>query len=115
LGQIPMLFNAPTARLGLSRAEQRAVLGALQGQTDREIAASGAVSVDAVKKAWRRIHERVALEIPHLADPTHVQSATDRRSAERRRHLVEYLRYHPEELRPVDRPVRSSMRRISSP
>lgn len=100
LGQISMLFHAPEARLGLSKAEQRAVLGALLGQTDREIAATCDVSVDAVKKTWRRIHERLASTIPYLEDSTHVPSVADQRSAEKRRRLVEYLRYHLEELRP---------------
>jgi len=100
LGQVSMLFHAPAASLGLSRAEQRAVLGALLGQTDREIAATCAVSVDAVKKTWRRIHERMASTIPYLEDSTHLPSVTDQRSAEKRRRLVEYLRYHLEELRP---------------
>ena len=113
LGQISTLFHAPTPWLGLSRVEQRAVLGALQGQTDREIAATRAVSVDAVKKTWRRIHDRMALTIPYLGDLTPMQSATDRRGAEKRRSLVEYFRYHPEELRPVAGPVRSSMRRLA--
>jgi DNA-binding CsgD family transcriptional regulator len=104
LGQISMLFHAPAARLGLTRAEQRTVLGALLGLTDREIAATGSVSTDAVKKTWRRIHERMALAIPHLEDAAHLPFAADRRSAEKRRHLIEYLRYHPEELRPARAP-----------
>ena len=102
LGHISMLFNAPTARLRLSKAEQRAILGALLGQTDREIAATCDVSVDAVKKTWRRIHERLASTIPYLDESTHVPSVADQRSAEKRRRLVEYLRYHLEELRPRD-------------
>jgi hypothetical protein len=103
LGQVSMLFHAPPARLGLTRAEQRIVLGALLGRTDREIASTGAVSTDAVKKTWRRLHERMALAIPHLdaAAAAHMPFAADRRSAEKRRRLIEYLRYHPEELRPV--------------
>jgi len=109
LGQISMLFHAPAARLGLSRAEQRAVLGALLGQTDREIAAAGGVSVDAVKQAWRRIHERMASTMPYLEDATRKPFPADHRSSEKRRHLVEYLRYHPEELRPVERLAQDSV------
>jgi hypothetical protein len=59
-----------------------------------------------VKKRWHAIYDRVAdvdseLLPPPVADGVYSSS----RGAERRRHLLNYLRQHPEELRPFERPT----------
>ncbi len=73
------------------------------GETSDELAASLFVSPWTVKKRWHAIYERVAdvdheLLLPPVANSPDVTS----RGAERRRHLLHYLRQHPEELRPFN-------------
>ena len=54
------LFLYAPPRIGLSRSEQRLLLSAFtQGGTDEELSANLAISVFAVKKAWRSIYDRV--------------------------------------------------------
>ena len=104
------LFHAPPPRLGLSRAEQRVLLGALVDQSNVETSASGACSVDGVKRAWRRIYERLALSDPYLLGSSGGSPLNGHRGVEKRRHVVAYFRHHLEELRPVTRPSASSRR-----
>lgn len=67
---------------------------AMSGKSDSETAAALTVSVDAVKNAWKRVFERIQLLAPaERMDAPH-----------RRRQLLDYLRQHPEELRPYLRP-----------
>lgn len=56
-----------------------------------------------------RVQSRLALSVTGAADATRKPFPADHRSSERRRHLVEYLRYHPEELRPVERLAQDSV------
>ncbi len=100
------LFNAPEPRFGFAPAEQRVLVHALLGETDREIADSLDLSIQTVHKAWLSVFRRVEMTCPALV----VQRDSEgRRGPERRRHLLEYLRYHMEELRPhrSGPPVRS--------
>ena len=88
----------PEPRIKFSPGEQRVLLYAVMDESDEIIAKRLAVSSDAVKKTWRRIHQRVVLRAPRIVD-----EAVDMRTVrgkERRRRLLQYLRYHPEELRP---------------
>jgi hypothetical protein len=71
------------------------------GETCEELAKSLSISPWTVKKCWHAIYERVTdidgeLLPPQIACGAHVSS----RGAERRRHLLNYLRQHLEELRP---------------
>lgn len=89
--------------LGLSASLQAVAIHALQGDTDRAIAARLGISPDAVKQAWRAILKAVATHMPELcADTTDATAdgATPVRGAEHRRVVIEYLRQHMEELRP---------------
>jgi|SRR5438034_6167318 len=90
-------------RFRFSWSEQRLLRHALIGETCEEEAASMSISPWTVKKRWHAIYERVAdvdreLLPPSIADGLHARS----RGAERRRRLLNYLRQHPEELRPFD-------------
>jgi hypothetical protein len=59
-------------------------------------------SLDGVKKTWRRIYDRVSRRLPYLiADER--KSGSAGRSTEKRRHVLEHVRAHPEEVRPVRR------------
>jgi hypothetical protein len=89
---------APPPQIRFSGAEQRVLLHSIMDESDETIANSLGVSLDAVKKTWRRIHQRVTLRAPHLLDDGGDIGPV--RGKERRRQLIQYLRYHPAELRP---------------
>jgi DNA-binding CsgD family transcriptional regulator len=99
--QICSLFAHSSPRFHFNRSEQELLRHALLGETCEELARSLFISPWTVKKRWHAIYERVAdvdselLPLP-IADGPHATS----RGAERRRHLLYYLRQHPEELRP---------------
>jgi hypothetical protein len=101
------LFHPLPPRFGFTRTAQRVLEQALLVQTDEEIAAHLRVSLDAVKQTWRAIYARVEGVAPRLLG-VRPSSPEHHRSAERRRHLLDYLRMHLEELRPVavERPAR---------
>ena len=95
------LFIYTPPRFHFNRSEQSLLQHALEGETSDELAKSLLVSPWTVKKRWHAIYERVAnvdreLLPPPVANGPHVAS----RGAERRRHLLHYLRQHLEELRP---------------
>ena len=99
------LFLYAPPRIGLSRSEQRLILSALtQGGTDEELSANLAISVFAVKKAWRSIYDRVGACLPELVtSKSQVAVDSQGRGKQKKQHLLVYLREHPEELRPVSR------------
>ena len=101
------LFIYTPPRFLFSRSQQVLLRRALRGETCETLAASLSVSRWTVKKRWHAIYERVAdvdseLLPPPVADGRDASS----RGTERRRHLLNYLRQHLEELRPYDRPKR---------
>jgi hypothetical protein len=90
-------------RFHFNRSEQVLLRRAMMGKTCEELAESLLISPRTVKKRWHAIYEEVAdtdseLLPPSIADGLRATS----RGAERRRHLLSYLRQHPEELRPFD-------------
>lgn len=96
-------FAYTSPRFQFNRSEQLLLHHALIGETSEELATSLFISPWTVKKRWHAIYERVAdvdpeLLPPPIADGPHVAS----RGVERRRHLLYYLRQHPEELRPYE-------------
>jgi DNA-binding CsgD family transcriptional regulator len=103
---IGSLFVYRPPQFGFSRSEQRLLLAALHGGTDRELSDALGISLATVKKTWRSIYDRVATRSPDLIPST---SATDgdeampERGREKKHPLIAYLRQHPEELRPVSR------------
>jgi DNA-binding CsgD family transcriptional regulator len=103
------LFIYTPPRFHFNRSQQVLLQHALMGETSEKLADSLSLSRWTVKKRWRAIYDRVAdvdreLLAPSIACSVHASS----RGAERRRHLLNYLRQHLEELRPYDPPhVRS--------
>lgn len=103
------VFQWVEPRFHFSVAEQRVLLRALMDESDEVIADALAISHDAVKKTWGRIHDRVADVVataPELFDDVVDAEAT--RGKERRRHLLHYIRFHLEELRPVARQLNTA-------
>jgi hypothetical protein len=98
------LFDHQPPRFGFSRSEQRLLLAALAGQrgTDDELAQSLGVSLPTIKKMWLSVYRRVTDgQSKTIGDSG--RAGTAERGKEKRRHLLAYLREHPEELRPVSR------------
>lgn len=96
------LFDYHPPILDLNRSEQRLLLYALPGATDQQLAGTLGTSLPTVKKMWISIYRRVEECLPELI-PDSFQSdiPASGRGREKRRHLLAYLREHPEELRPI--------------
>jgi hypothetical protein len=103
---ISSLFRYEPPRFGFTRSEQRLLLSALLGGTDEELSCLLNTSLSAVKKTWRSVYDRVAARSPELI-PSNSQPDGDvsKRGRDKKRHLIAYLREHPEELRPVSRSI----------
>ena len=98
---VAALFVYTPPRFLFSRSQRVLLRHALSGETCETLAASLSVSRWTVKKRWHAIYERVAdvdseLLPPSIAYGAHASS----RGSERRRHLLNYLRQHLEEIRP---------------
>jgi hypothetical protein len=114
-GNIAGLFVYTAPRFHFSRSERLLLQHALMGETCETLAASLSISPWTVKKRWHAIYDRVAdvdgeLLPPQIAYAAHASS----RGAERRRHLLNYLRQHREELRPFE-PHRKGVRSDALP
>jgi hypothetical protein len=105
---IGSLFDYQPPRCGFSRSEQRMLLTALQGGTDEELSQELKISLPTVKKMWLSVYRRIDDRLPELS-PTRSEPQVEmtRRGKEKRRHLLAYLRKHPEELRPVSQKLLS--------
>ena len=84
--------------LRLRPAEQELLAAALSGQTDAELSADLELTVEATKKRWLSIFERIDQFKREILTQTAVDS--DGRGPQKRHRVVAYIRNHPEELRP---------------
>ncbi len=100
---VSRLFVYTPPRFYFKPREQDLLWHALLDKTDEEMAAALGVTVAAVKKRWVGIYDRVAGTEPGLF-PDAPEAGPAHRGLEKRRHLMRYLRLHPEELRPVEPP-----------
>jgi len=103
-GAPSMYFRQMAPRFGFSPMQQQVLLHAWCNAADGEIAERLRVSTDTVRKHWRAIYQRVTEVAPELFPGEHIEG--DTRGPEKRRHLLGYLRHHPEELRPYPQPRR---------
>jgi hypothetical protein len=99
----PLFVYAPP-RIFFSPAEQKLLTVALLGETDRQLARSLNLGLPTVKGHWRQIYARVAAVSPELLPDSAEVPPERARGKEKRRPLLDYLRRHPEELRPHLRP-----------
>jgi hypothetical protein len=98
------LFDYHPPQIGFSRGEQKLLLSALSGGTDKHVRGDLGASLSTVKNTWRSIYNRTALRLPELfLDHSKTDVRSSERGKEKKRHLLAYLREHPEELRPVSR------------
>src|SRR5580704_1888533 len=96
------LFDYVPPRFGFSRSEQRMLLAALAGKsgTDEELTEALGVSLPTIKKMWLSVYRRMTDgQSKTIRDFT--RSGVAERGKEKRRHVLAYIRDHPEELRPV--------------
>jgi hypothetical protein len=101
-GSLAYLFFDYRPPLLYCSAAQRDLLAlALAGHSDAAIAAQRGLGVDAIKQRWRGLFAAAERRAPGLL-PRAV--ADGRRGPEKRSLLLEYVREHPEELRPHARP-----------
>ncbi len=84
--------------LRLRPAEQRLLAAALTGKTDAELSAGLGLSIEAIKKRWMSIFDRVDEFKPDILSEAEADS--DVRGPQKRHRVVAYIRTHPEELRP---------------
>ena len=99
------LFAHTRPRFHFSRSERMLLQQALMGQTCEQLAASLSLSPWTVKKRWQAIYDRVTdVDSTLLPSPIAYSAHASSRGAERRRHLLNYLRQHLEELRPYQLP-----------
>jgi hypothetical protein len=89
-------YKAPVLRL--PAAEQELLLAAIPGKTDAELSAELGLSVEATKKRWRSVFDRVMQYQPEIVSPATAE--TEGRGPQKRHRVIAYVRNHPEELRP---------------
>lgn len=89
-------YQPPVLRL--RPAEQKLLVAALSGKTDAELSSELGLSIEAIKKRWISIFERVEEFNPGILSPTDADSSG--RGPQKRHRVVAYVRTHPEELRP---------------
>jgi DNA-binding CsgD family transcriptional regulator len=90
-------FDPPAARLGLTMAEQRIVLKALDALSDRSLARILGLSPETVRSYWRSIYQRLEHAVPAMRATAADQTT---RGLEKRRLAIEYFRQNMHELRP---------------
>ena len=99
-GTVAAMFQAKSVqpRFGLAPSEQEMLVRALESKTDEELASHLDLSPWTVKKRWQSVYLKVKKADPDLLG---AKGGTEEgRNRQRRRHLLDYLRHHPEELRP---------------
>ena len=89
-------YRPPVLRL--RPAEQALLAAALTGKTDVELSDHLGLSVEATKKRWLSVYERVGRFKPEILSDS--QTESDGRGPQKRHRVVAYIRNHPEELRP---------------
>jgi DNA-binding CsgD family transcriptional regulator len=103
-------FQFTPPRFGFAPAERRLLRLAVTDLTDEAIGDELGISGHGVKKLWRQVHQRAQDAMPGLfgaSDP--VASREGGRGPEKRRALLQYLRQHPEELRPYSASVAAAV------
>jgi DNA-binding CsgD family transcriptional regulator len=92
------LYRYQKPVLHLRPAEQTLLVAALAGKTDAELSAELGISIEAIKKRWLSIFERVDEFKPEILNSPGTEG--DGRGPQKRHRVVAYVRNHPEELRP---------------
>ncbi len=91
------LFEPP--HLNLTRHQRDLLRTALINDNDEWVAEVLDVSLSAVKKRWQSIYDIMSGGCPD-AFPKSMALSDGQRGVEKRRHVLHYIRHHPEELHP---------------
>jgi hypothetical protein len=94
-----ILFGYREPMLGLSYHEQELLGAAVAGLTDEEVTRTLGLKLPAVKKRWASAFDRIAAMKPDLLPEGLSNSGV--RGPQKRHRLLNYIREHPEELKPV--------------
>lgn len=94
----------PKALLDLNRSERALLRFALEGHTDKVLADILGVALSTIKKRWRIIQSTVRTKLPGVLPEAEFSLRIDSRGCEGRRHILAYVRDHPEELFPHHAP-----------
>lgn len=94
------LFAYSPPQVHFAKAERRLLELAVDGLSDAEIGAELDISLNTVKQTWRSVYERAARRVPLVLGEGIDVPTGGVRGQEKRRHLIAYLRDHPQELRP---------------
>jgi hypothetical protein len=104
------LFLHTPARCWFTELQQELLQRALEGETDDELAKSLNLSLSTIKKRWQGIYNQVWLMAPDIFSHLSCEAEKDgdptlslpRRGSEKRRHLLNYIRQHREEIHPIN-------------
>src|SRR5262245_45231136 len=88
-------YEVPVLRL--RPAEQKLLAAAVTGKTDAELSEELELSIEAVKKRWMSVFDRVDEFKPEILGRGEADS--DGRGPQKRHRVIAYIRTHPEELR----------------
>jgi DNA-binding CsgD family transcriptional regulator len=94
------LFDYHKPGLGLRQTEKQLLAEALNGGTDRELAARLNLSLPTVKKRWAAVFDRIAEARPDLLPEGAPRESQESRGPQKRHRILAYVRSHPEEVRP---------------
>ena len=89
--------------LQFNRKEQELLLHALLGATDDEVSHELSLALVTLRKRWDSIYQKIDQISPQLFAVYPERSSQKGRGSEKKRRLLQYLRYHLEELRPLER------------
>ncbi len=93
----PLIFSNRKPQLRLAKSDRELLAAALKGMTDHELASELGVSLSAVKARWRSIFLKFSEALPGLIEDM-VSDAV--RGPQKRHRILDYVRAHPEEMRP---------------
>jgi hypothetical protein len=99
------LYRPP--RFQFSQAAQELLARAMEGDTDVALAEVLHISLEGVKMRWRAIYDQAESVAPELFS-SNGRVSRSCRGKEKRRFIIEYVRNHPEELRPFHVPLRTA-------
>jgi hypothetical protein len=97
------MFAYKPPQVPFTRAEQHLLRAGLDGAPDEVVAARLGIPISSVKARWTRVYQRVVQCLPNLVEHVRAPHAGDRRGAQIRHLVLEYIRQNPSELTPYQR------------
>jgi len=98
-----ILFGYREPILGLGEQDQELLRAALAGATDKELACTLDLKLPTLKKRWATVFHHISVQKPDLLPDPDNRWNSRVRGPQKRHVLLDYLRDHPEELRPSTR------------